>query len=49
VRSITEALQDVPAFERADDGRWRPSVPSEDDPFRGYRRLPSFGSRYPNS
>jgi hypothetical protein len=50
VRPITDALQPTPGFERATDGRWRPSAPAEDDPFRGYRpRSPSLGSRYPST
>lgn len=47
VRPITDALQPTPGFEQATDGRWRPSAPAEDDPFRGYRpRSPGLGSRY---
>jgi len=50
VRPITDALQPTPAFERATDGRWKPSAPAEDDPFRGYRpRSPHLGSRYPET
>lgn len=48
VRPITDALRPTPGFERADDGRWRPAAPPEDDPLRGHRpRTPRLGSRYP--
>jgi hypothetical protein len=47
IHSITEALQPTPAFEQANDGRWRPAAPSEEDLLAGYRpRTPHLGSRY---
>ena len=50
IHPITEALQPTPAFEQANDGRWRPAAPSEDDLLAGYRpRTPHLGSRYPTS
>src|SRR5438552_10068856 len=50
IHPITEALQPTPAFEQANDGRWRPAAPSEDDLLAGYKpRTPRLGSRYPTT
>ena len=49
VRPITDALQPAPGFERATDGRWKPSAPAEEDLLRGHGpRTPRLGSRYPS-
>ncbi len=48
VRSIADATAQVPGFELASDGRWKPAAPSEEDLLRGSRaRGPRLGSRYP--